>query len=189
MSEIADQTEQPRIEPEANPDDEQGRLLSKTLLSPGSEPLNLFRVLVRHPELMKRVNALGGLFMAHNFVPARAREMAILRIAWATECDYEYAQHVGIARRVGLSEQEIGDLGLPIDQGRWQPGDAALLGLVDGILEKGEAPNDAWGKVHIDLDDGQMLELVMLVGYYQMLAAFLKTVRVPLEDGQLGRPE
>ena len=187
MSKIAD-TGQPRIEPEADPDDEQGRLLSKTLLTPDSEPLNLFRVLVRHPELMKRVNALGGLFMAHNSVPAREREMVILRVAWATACDYEYAQHVGIARRVGLTEKEIEDLGQHTDRGSWRQEDIALLRFVDGILENGEAPNEAWRKVHSALDDSQMLELVMLVGYYKMLAAFLNTVRVPLEEGQMGLP-
>lgn len=186
---VSGQAAGPRIEPEENPDSEQQHLLSKTLLTPSSDPLNLFRVLVRHPELMKRVNALGGLFMAHGSLPAREREKVILRVALRTGCDYEYAQHVSIARRVGLSQDEIDDLARPLDQGKWRDEDVRLLQLADEIMDSGEASSGTWGAVHTSHDDNQMMELVMLVGYYQMLAAFLKTVGVPPEEGQPGLQE
>lgn len=172
----------PRIGPEGEPDSEQLRLLSKTLLTPSSEPLNLFLTLVRHPELMKRVNALGGLFMAHGSLPEREREIVILRVACNTRCDYEFAQHVSIGQRSGLTQEEIKNLGRPLDQDRWGDNDLALLRFTDEIMENLEVSDEVWEQVSRSHDDNQMMELVMLVGYYRMLAAFLKTTRVPLEE-------
>lgn len=171
-----------------NPDDEQARILAKTLLTPSSHPLNLFRVLVRYPELMKRVNALGGLFMVHGSLRPQEREMVILRVARNSQCAYEHAQHAPIALRVGLSEQQIEDLGRPIEDGDWEDGEAGLLALTDEIMTDLDVSDESWDLVSRTHDDLEMMELVLLVGYYQMLAAFLKTVRMPLEEGTSGSP-
>lgn len=173
----------PRIAPEAAPDEEQSGLLSKTLITPDSEPLNLFRVLVRYPELMKRVNALGGMFMAHSSLPSREREIVILRVSWSSGCEYEFAQHAPIGRRAGLTQEEIDLLGRPVDAGDWDEEDAALIRLTDEIVQDLEVSDETWDLVSRRHDVNQMMELVLLAGYYQMLAAFLQTLRVPLEEG------
>jgi AhpD family alkylhydroperoxidase len=151
--------------------------------------MNLFRVLVRHPELMRRVNALGGLFMAHGSLPVREREMVILRVAWNSGCAYEFAQHAPIALRSGLSEEEIRELGQPVDVGAWEESDRGILQLADEIMARLEVTNATWDLVSRSHSDEQMMELVILTGFYQMLAAFLKTARVPLDEGSLGFPE
>lgn len=176
----------PRIHPETDLDEEQSRILDKTLLTPDSEPLNLFRVLVRYPEMMKRVNALGGMFMAHGSLPDREREMVILRVAWNSSCDYEFAQHAPIGRRVGLDDAEIEALGRPADEGDWNEPDLALIRFTDELMADLEASEETWTAVSRTHDENQLIELSLLVGYYQMLAAFLRTLRVPLEDGAQG---
>ena len=179
----------PRIHADSTPSDEQSRMLAKTLLTPSSEPLNLYRVLVRYPELMKRVNALGGLFMVHGSLPVRERELVILRVARNSRCDYEFAQHAPIGLRAGLSERQIEDLGQPIYSGHWDESDLGLLRLADEVMDSLEVSNETWDLVSQSHDENQMMELLMLVGYYKMLAAFLKTVGVPLEEGCFGLPQ
>lgn len=174
---------QSRIEPEFEPDAEQSRILSKTLLTPESEPLNLFRALVRYPEMMKRVNALGGMFMAHGSLPPREREIVILRVAWNSRCDYEYAQHAPIGRRVGLSDEEIEALGEPVEKSNWSDSDEAVILFTDELMADLEASDETWSTLAESHDMNQLIELSLLVGYYQMLAGFLKTARVPLEEG------
>lgn len=180
----------PRIEPEVEPDAEQSRILGKTLLTPESEPLNLFSVLVRYPEMMKRVNALGGMFMAHGSLPSREREIVILRVAWNSSCDYEYAQHAPIGRRVGLSDGEIAALGEPVEGSSWNDSDLAVIRFTDELMADLEASDETWSTLAETHDVNQLIELALLVGYYQMLAGFLKTTRVPLEEGseRLPRP-
>lgn len=180
--------EAPRIEPENEPDEEQARILGKTLLTPDSEPLNLFRVLVKYPEMMKRVNALGGMFMAHGTLSAREREIVILRVAWSTGCDYEFAQHAPIGRRVGLSDHEIEALGESLDGSEWTEPDRALIRFTDELMTGLEASDETWRNVANHHDENQMIELSLLVGYYRMLAGFLRTTRVPMEEGSDGLP-
>lgn len=183
MNERARPGNPPRIEPELNPDEEQSRILAKTLLTPDSDPLNLFRVLVKYPEMMKRVNALGGMFMAHGSLPPREREIVILRVAWNSGCDYEFAQHAPIGRRVGLSDEEIGALGRPPGEASWTESDAAVIRFTDEIMNNLEASDETWSCLARSHDEDQLIELSLLVGYYQMLSSFLKTTRVPLEEG------
>jgi AhpD family alkylhydroperoxidase len=158
------------------------------LIAPSSEPLNLFKVLVRSPELMKRVNALGGLFMAHGSLQERERELVILRVAWNSGCDYEFAQHAPIGRRFGLSHEEIRNLGRKPEAGDWGEVDLGLIRLTDELMYHLEASDATWDLVSRGRDHGQMMELVLLVGYYQMLAAFARTVRVPIEPDREGFP-
>ncbi|MDH3463894.1 MAG: carboxymuconolactone decarboxylase family protein [Acidimicrobiia bacterium] len=188
MSETVDSKGQPRVSPETNPDEEQARILAKTLLTPSSEPLNLFRVLVRYPELMKRVNGLGGLFMAHGSLDTREREMVILRVARRTSCDYEFAQHSPIGIRVGLTEEEIRQLGMPIEDGSWAEDEAKLLEFADQIVADLDVSDQLWDSVASRHEPGQMMELALLVGYYRMLAGFIRTLRIPLEEGAVGLP-
>lgn len=178
----------PRIAPEPEPSDEQQSLLSKTLLDPSSEPLNLFRVLVRYPELMKRVNALGGLFMAHGSLDHREREIVILRVAWNTGCEYEFAQHAPIARRVGLSDSQISDLGKPEIGDGWSTSDLALVRFTDEVTGDLDVTDETWASVANGHTEDQMMELVVLAGHYRMLAGFLKVLRVPLEPEAAGFP-
>lgn len=174
----------PRIQPVVDPTEEQAQLLSKTLLAPGSEPLNLFKVLANYPELMKRVNGLGGMFMAHGSLSKREREMVILRVAWRSHCDYEYAQHYDIAKAAGLSEKEIRDLGLPISDGEWSSADRALLDFADEAIDAATVSDETWDALSTNHSQDQMMELILLVGFYRMLAGFLNAARVPLEEGR-----
>src|SRR4051794_13593054 len=97
----------PRIEPVAQPTAEQAELLAATLPRPDAQPPNLFRTLVHHPTLMKRTNLLAGMFLTRGRLPARDRELAILRVAARTGCEYEYRHHRSIALSCGLSQAAI----------------------------------------------------------------------------------
>ncbi|MPZ27754.1 MAG: carboxymuconolactone decarboxylase family protein [Micromonosporaceae bacterium] len=162
----------------------QQQLLARTLPTDSGEPINLFRLLVGHPELMKRVNALGGLFMAHSSLPARAREFVILRTAVAARCPYEYAQHLGIAHGVGLSQGEIAAAGEPVGTVP-APEDLCLLAeAVDQLLSSDGLAEPTWERLRTGYSDEQLLELLLLPGFYRMLAGLLNAAQVPV-DGHL----
>src|SRR2546423_12722776 len=96
----------PRIPPVTDPSPEVVELLGKTAISDGP-PLNIFATLAHHPRLLKRFNVLGGLFLGRGLLPARERELVILRTGWRTRCEYEFGQHTVLGRRAGLDDDEI----------------------------------------------------------------------------------
>ena len=66
--------------------------------------LNLFKVLMNHPTLVRRWAVFAGHVLRKQTLPPRERELLILRIGWLNQAEYEWAQHVEIAKREGISE-------------------------------------------------------------------------------------
>ena len=69
--------------------------------------LNIFRTLAHQPKLIKSWLSFGTYLLSESTLPARYREIAILRVGWLCRCGYEWGQHVVIARSSGLSDEEI----------------------------------------------------------------------------------
>ena len=178
----------PRIQPVMAPGHEERELLDKTLATPDGAPLNIFATLAHHPHLLKRFNALGGLFLAHGNLPPRDRELVILRVAWRTRSVYEFGQHTLIGRRCSLGDAEIAAVTRPPAEGEWAEEDRALLEFVDELIDTDAAGDDAWRAMAARWTQRQLLELVMLVGFYRMVAVFLNTVRVQPESDLPGWP-
>ena len=181
-------TAQARIAPVSEPTEEQQELLSKTLLGPDGRALNVFATLAHHPHLLRRVNALGGLFMAHGSLPPRERELLILRTAYRIGSDYEWAQHVVIGRRAGLTDDEIARVARPADDGAWTDGERALLAAADELYEGDDVGTETWAALERDWSTEQLLELVVMVGFYRMLGGYLRAARVQLEPGMETTP-
>lgn len=178
----------PRIEPASPLTPEQEELLQSTLVREG-EPLNIFATLARHPRLMKRFNVLGGFFLTRGLLPDRERELVILRVASRTNCEYEFGQHVLIGQQVGLNEGEIWQVTQLELPGPWLESDAALLRFTDELLGSTDVTDATWDSVAHRLDEQQILELVCLVGFYQMVAGLLNAVRVRRENEIPGWPK
>jgi len=175
----------PRVPPVAEPDAEQARLLAKSRLGPDGEPLNVFRTLVRWPELMRRVNALGGYFRVHGRIDPRDRELVILRTAARTESAYETAQHRWIARECGLTQAEI-EAALDRTNGHaWSDRQRALLSFTDELVATDGVSDPTWVALGRHFDDEQRTELVVLVGYYRLLAGVIAGLGVQVDDAVL----
>lgn len=177
----------PRIPPASPLSDEQQELLSSTLLRDG-QPLNIFSTMARHPRLLKRFNVLGGFFLTRGELPARERELAILRVAWRTQSEYEFGQHVLIGTEAGLHEGEIWQVTQPELPGPWAESDIALLRFTDALVQSSAVDDTTWDAMAAWLDERQLMELVCLIGFYGMVAGFLNAVRVEKEAHLPGWP-
>lgn len=179
---------EPRIDPVLEPAADVAAVLATTLRGPGEAPLNVFATLARHPRLLKRFNALGGLFVVHGELPARERELVVLRTAWITRSEYEWGQHVLLGRRAGVTDEELGRLVRPVERTLWPVEDAALLEFVDELVVTCDVGDERWAVQRERWSDAQLLELVMLAGFYRMLAGALNAVRVQPEPELPGFP-
>ena len=92
----------------------------------GGRDLNLFRVMMNHPDLTRRWTVFAGHVLQKQTLGLRERELLILRIGWLNQAEYEWAQHVEIAKRGGISETEIEQVKTG-PAGQWGEHEAALL--------------------------------------------------------------
>src|SRR5262245_46713004 len=71
------------------------------------KPLNIFLTLARHPKLLKRWQVFGNHVLSKSTLPARERELAILRTGFLCNSPYEFHQHTRIGLSAGLTPDEI----------------------------------------------------------------------------------
>ncbi len=172
----------PRIDP--LPREEWNDLLRALVVrSPGGieRPLNVFTTLARHPELFRKWLGFGGSLLDGR-IPGRHRELLILRTAHLRKSEYEWAQHVPIAASVGVSADEIASLRGPLDDRRWDAEERALLSAADELHRDDTISDGTWEQLRCRMDEASLIELVMLVAHYQLLATTLKALRVQLEE-------
>jgi len=172
----------PRIAPlPADQRDERARALLSALTVPGAQELNIFGTLVRHPRLFKRWVAFGGVLLDGR-LPARERELLILRTGHNCGSHYEWAQHVRLALAAGLTEVEIERVrGGPGADG-WEPFDATLLRAADELHASNRIGDDTWTTLAARYDEQQLIEVCMVVGQYHLVAFTLNSLGVELEE-------
>jgi alkylhydroperoxidase family enzyme len=183
---MASAPKSPRLTPLTSDEvsDEQRELLESVATSDGWA-INIFATLVRHPGLFRRWLPFGGKLLAGK-LPARDRELLILRTGWLCRSEYEWGQHVVIARGVGVTDDEIDRTKQGSDAEGWSAVDATLLRAAEELHENGCIGDDTWRALADRYDDPQLIEVPMLVGHYHMVAFTLNSLGVQREPGVPG---
>ena len=96
--------------------------------------LNVFRVLLAHPKLAKRINDLLMTLLIGADLDARLRELIIMRIGWATGSVYEWTQHWRVALQLGVSESDLLAVRDWRAHAHWSELDRAVLSATDETL-------------------------------------------------------
>src|SRR4051812_13877950 len=106
--------------------------------------LNIFRTLARAPKALTRFNTWGGYVLSRrNDLPAREREIVILRTGFLCKSGYEFTQHTRIGLQAGLSEDEVARIKQGAEAG-WSPADAALIRACDELHADQFIGDAAW---------------------------------------------
>lgn len=179
----------PRIGP--LPDSERSEQQQELLEDVAVDAINLFSTLVRAPGLFRRWLPFGGKLLAGK-LPARKRELLILRTAWNCRAEYEWGHHVAIGLQAGLTREEIDRIptgaACANGDGEWAAADTVLLRAADELHLEYRLSDLTWASLRALYDDQQLIEVPMLVGHYHMLAMTLNSLGVELEPGYEGLP-
>lgn len=142
------------------------------------EPLNIFKTLCHHPELLRRWLVFANHILGKSTLPPREREILILRIGWLCQAGYEWGQHVLIGRDCGLSDVEIQRIKEgPAAEG-WSAADRALLEAVDELHEDAHVSDVTWSKLAETLSTQQLMDVIFTVGQYNMVSMVLNSFGV-----------
>lgn len=153
----------------------------RNLAEMGASP-NVLRMLGHRADLLAPWLGFGLPLAAQGQVPMRIRELLILRVALRCSCEYEWANHVLGAISAGRTFAEIEALAQ--GTGSWSGAEAAGLALVDDLCADDCASEETWKALTATYTEGEIIELVMLIGFYRMNAGFLNSLGVPAEPGR-----
>jgi len=113
-------------------------------------------------------------------LPAKVREKIILRTAWNCRSRYEWGQHVDIALSVGVSDEEI----VGVSRGPEacsDPNEHALMSACDEMKKDQLISDPTWKALSAVYHERLLIEIVILIGHYIMVAGFLNSGGLQLE--------
>jgi alkylhydroperoxidase family enzyme len=148
--------------------------------------LNIFRTLAHHPDLLKRWTVFGNHVLFKSTLPARDREIAILRVGWLCRSEYEWGQHVVIGKREGLTDDEIRRIAAGADASGWDPFESALVRATDELHDDAMIGAETWAALSERYSTEQLMDLVFTVGQYHLVSMALNTLGVQLDAGVEG---
>ena len=174
----------PPIEPPYEPDTEQ---MLRKWMPPGADadPLKLFRTLAVHTELASRMRPLGAGLLGKPSVDPREREIVIHRTCALNGAEYEWGVHaVGFGRPLGLTDEQLAAT-VRGNDGAFSGRDALLIRLCDELHEAATVSDGLWAELEREWSHSQLLELVVLNGWYRLLSQVINVAGVEREDWAL----
>jgi alkylhydroperoxidase family enzyme len=145
---------------------------------------NIMKTLVHHPSLMARFLAYEHQLLRHPTIPERIREIIVLRLAWLYRQDYEWKQHVTIARSIGMSQEEIEAARLGADQPVWSPLDRCVLRATEQMYAGVTVDDVTWAGLAAAFDHSQMIELLFTIGTFAMMSWIFNSTGLQIEGGE-----
>ena len=162
--------------------DDEIRGLMESLRRDG-QVYNIFTTLANHPKLLKRWLVFAGHILSASTLPAREREIAILRMGWLCRAEYEWGHHVAIGKQVGLDDDDIKRIAEGPNAAGWEPFEAMLVRGVDELHANSFISDSTWEALAERYDTEQLIDFVFTAGQYKLVSMALNSLGVQLEEG------
>jgi alkylhydroperoxidase family enzyme len=157
------------------------------MMPPGAEPLALFRTFAKNLPMARAMGTWGRHELSRSLsVGVRERELVIDRTCARCGCEYEWGVHVAFfAERAGLTSEQVTSLthGTGADPCWTEVRDRLLLRLVDALHDDADVDDELWGSLAEQFGEDQLLDLLMLCGWYHAISFTATVTRQPLEPG------
>lgn len=157
------------------------------MMPPGVAPIGLFRAFARNMPMATAMGQWGRYELGRDLsLTTRDREIVIDRTCARCGCEYEWGVHVQFfAERAGLGPAQVRSLthGAPSDP-CWTDGrERLLIAAVDALHDDADIPDALWAELASTFADEQLLDLLLLTGWYHAISYVARAGRIPNEPG------
>lgn len=181
------ETVSPRIDPLEPPYDSVVEAQLEKMMPAGAPPIALFRTFVHNLPMAEAMRSWGAYELGRSLsLSMRDREIVIDRTCARCGCEYEWGVHVAFfAERAGLDADQIASLtiGSAEDECWDDERDRLLIRAVDALHDTADIGDSLWRALRADLSSANLLDLLLLCGWYHAISFVARAVRVPLEAG------
>jgi len=148
-----------------------------------------FATMLKHPGLYRCQMDMGVQLLGKGVLNPRERELAVLRVGWLCRAPYEWSQHVDIAKRYGVTAEEVERATHGSSAPGWSEHDAAIVRGVEELLGDQSICDATWNVLARTWTERQLLEFLALIGYYVSVAYSQNALRMRLSPGKKGLRE
>ena len=172
----------PRVPPLAPPYPAEVQATFDKIMPPGVPPLSLFTTLARVPRIWERFR--GGSLLDKGPLSLRHREIVIDRTTARRGCAYEWGVHVAFfAEKVRLTPDQVRATARgTADDPAWTDDERLLVRLVDELCDTATLSDEVWALLEKTFTLDQILEAILLVGFYHSVAFLANALRLPPES-------
>lgn len=171
----------PRIAPLEPPYREELQAQFDQIMTNGAPPLVLFRTLGASERAWRKFRA--GSLLDGRVISLRAREIVIDRTCALARCEYEWGVHVAaFAKAAGLTAEEIAATCSPDGAAEtWSDAERALITTADAFHARARLTDAEFAALRAWYDEAQILEIILLCGFYRTVAYLANGLNLPLE--------
>jgi 4-carboxymuconolactone decarboxylase len=168
--------------PRVAPVPKEGRTEAQTAMLASRPDWNIYRTFAQDTELYNSQSALGQFVLKGSSLPAREREIVILRMGWLCQSEYEWAQHARIAKgEPGLTDTDLRAIAEGPSAPRWSAFERDLLTMVDEIRYEARISDATWKALRGKYSEQQMIEAMYTAAHYQIVSMALNSLGVQLD--------
>ena len=142
---------------------------------------NVAKALANSPGLATRVFPLGNYFMNQSPLDHRMRELAVLMLMKRLDCEYGFVSHIPIAKGVGLTQEQVDDIGSYQTSSRFNDDDKLILRYAEELTLNARVDDDLFTKVEKIVGKGNIIDLTGAIAFWNMMARNLNALKVGLE--------
>lgn len=155
-------------------------------------PLLIFRTMHRNPEMAEALFPLGRYILGEGKLERRHRELLILRTCARCGAEYEWGVHAAVyPARVGLSPEQVAATS-SLEPGDTAPSldgaDAWVIRAADELHDDAFISDGTWSHLAEYLTEEQLLELLLVCGWYHWISYLARSARIELEPWQARFP-
>jgi len=144
--------------------------------------LHVFRMIAQAQTAFRPWLELGGALLSALELDPGLRELAVLQVAHTAGSDYERVQHTVIAAGVGITPDQIAALARgDLDDPAFTPLQAQVLSFTTTAVRAGRVPAAVVTGLADQLGPRQVVELLLVIGYYLGVAVLAETVGLDVD--------
>lgn len=144
--------------------------------------LNVFKMMAHAQSNFQPLVRLGSSILAQQKLSAKLRELAILRVASLSGCRYEWVQHVSIGMLMGVTRLQVDAIEKSqIHAECFDAVERRVLDFATEVVRDVRCSQRTFSRLLEHLSSREIVELVLAIGYYMMIARLLETLEVDVE--------
>jgi alkylhydroperoxidase family enzyme len=156
--------------------------LQEDTRSRGGEVINLHLTMGHAPKIAKARRSLSGALRREAATPRILRELAIVRTAQIVRSDYELNQHLPMALKVGLTQQQLDELPTWRDSSAFDERQRALLAFVEQLLDGGDVDDPTYAAFARHFSPQEIIEISVTATNYYATGLLTRALRIQIED-------
>jgi AhpD family alkylhydroperoxidase len=149
---------------------------------------HLHRAIAHSPVLLRALLHWGEAIRRSTRLDPILRELAILTVGRLTQCEYEYVHHQGIAKRVGVRQEQLDRLEAWENDAAFTEQERAVIRYATEATQYVRVSDATFEALRRFLDAEQLVQLVLVVGHFNMVVRILLPLEIELEsDAHISR--